>query len=102
MERLTKFNNGMIWFVDHDNNDINLEPYEMHSHHCRLAIQKLSEYENIGTPQECRDLFNYLNAIINIIKIEQQPTSCEYTKLKSFEMIENIIMDFQSKTKEDN
>ena len=41
MERLTKFNNGMIWFVDHDNNDINLEPCEMHSHHCRLAIQKL-------------------------------------------------------------
>lgn len=47
MERLTKFNNGMIWFVDHDNNDINLEPCEMHSHHCRLAIQKLSEYEDI-------------------------------------------------------
>lgn len=33
--------------------------------------------------------------IINIIKIEQQPTSCEHTKLKSFEMIEKIIADYQ-------
>lgn len=33
--------------------------------------------------------------IESIIKIEQQPTSCEHTKLKSFETIENIIVDYQ-------
>ena len=36
-----------------------------------------------------------IDKIENIIKIEQQPTSCEHTKLKSFEMIESIIADYQ-------
>ena len=36
-----------------------------------------------------------VDKIANIVKIEQQPTSCEYTKLKSFEMIEKIIADYQ-------
>ena len=36
-----------------------------------------------------------VDKIENIIKIEQQPTSCEHTKLKSFEMIENIIAEYQ-------
>jgi hypothetical protein len=36
-----------------------------------------------------------VDKIANIIKIEQQPTSCEYTKLKSFEMIEKIITEYQ-------
>lgn len=36
-----------------------------------------------------------VDKIVDIIKIEQQPTSCEYTKLKSFEMIEKIITDYQ-------
>lgn len=31
--------------------------------------------------------------IKEIIKIEQQSTSCEYTKLQSFRMIEEIISD---------
>ena len=33
--------------------------------------------------------------IKEIIKVEQQPTSCEYTKLQSFRMIEEIISDYQ-------
>lgn len=36
-----------------------------------------------------------VDKITNIIKIEQQPTSCEHTKLKSFEMIEKVIADYQ-------
>ena len=36
-----------------------------------------------------------IDKIVDIIKIEQQPTSCEHTKLKSFEMIEKIIADYQ-------
>lgn len=36
-----------------------------------------------------------VNKITDIIKTEQQPTSCEHTKLKSFEMIEKIIADYQ-------
>ena len=39
--------------------------------------------------------FEAIDKIANIIKIEQQPTSCEHTKLKSFEMIEKIITDYQ-------
>lgn len=48
MERLTKKSeSGMVWFVDHENNDMRLEPCEMDSHHSRLAIQKLAEYEDL-------------------------------------------------------
>ena len=36
-----------------------------------------------------------VDKIADIIIIEQQSTSCEYTKLKSFEMIEKIISDYQ-------
>lgn len=36
-----------------------------------------------------------VDKITEIIKIEQQATSCEHTKLYSFEMIEKIITDFQ-------
>lgn len=33
--------------------------------------------------------------IVQIINTEQQPTSCEHTKLKAFETIESIIVDYQ-------
>lgn len=47
MKRLTrKSDSGMVWFVDHENNNIELEPCEMNSHHNRLAIQKLAVYED--------------------------------------------------------
>ena len=36
-----------------------------------------------------------VNNIVDLIKIEQQPTSCEYTKLISFGMIEKVITDYQ-------
>lgn len=36
-----------------------------------------------------------MSKIAEIVKIEQQATSCEDTKLKSFEMIEKIIADYQ-------
>lgn len=48
MERLTeKSKSGMVWFIDRENNDTRLEPCEMDSHHSRLAIQKLAEYEDL-------------------------------------------------------
>jgi hypothetical protein len=48
IKRLTKKSNvsDMVWFVDHENNDILCEPCEMDPHHSRLAIQKLAEYED--------------------------------------------------------
>ena len=48
MDRLTYKSNesDMVWFVDHENNDMKLEPCEMSSHHSRLAIDKLSAYED--------------------------------------------------------
>lgn len=49
MERLTKRGikqEGMIWFVDHENNDMPLEPCEMYSSHNRVALEKLADYED--------------------------------------------------------
>lgn len=48
MERLTRKSQSsdMVWFVDHENSNMNLEPCEMNPHHNRLAIQKLAEYED--------------------------------------------------------
>lgn len=47
MSRLTHESpvTDMVWFIDHENNDAFLEPCEMDSHHSRLAIQKLAQYE---------------------------------------------------------
>jgi len=48
MERLTeKSERGVVWFIDHENNDIRLEPCEMDSHNNRLAIEKLAKYEDL-------------------------------------------------------
>ena len=55
MERLTRksSNTDMVWFVDHNNNDMDLEPCEMSYTHNRLAIRKLAEYEDTGlTPKK--------------------------------------------------
>lgn len=40
-----------------------------------------------------------MNRIADVIKIEQQPTSCEHTKIKSFELIERIVTDYQLASK---
>jgi hypothetical protein len=46
-ERLTrKSESGMTWFVDRENHDMELEPCEMSSHHNRVAIEKLADYED--------------------------------------------------------
>lgn len=36
-----------------------------------------------------------LGKVIQIVSLEQKPTSCEHTKLKAFEMIESVIADYQ-------
>ena len=49
MSRLTKRGikqEGMIWFVDHENNGISLEPCEMNPHHNRVTLEKLADYED--------------------------------------------------------
>lgn len=47
MEKIThKSESGMVWFIDEEGR--RLEPCEMDSHHCRLAIEKLAEYEELG------------------------------------------------------
>ena len=35
-----------------------------------------------------------LNKIVSIVNNEKQSTSCEHTKLKSFDMIDNIITEY--------
>jgi hypothetical protein len=55
MERLTRKSSStdMVWFVDHNNNDMDLEPCEMSYTHNKLAIQKLAAYEDLGfTPED--------------------------------------------------
>jgi hypothetical protein len=48
MNRLTRKSKirDMVWFVDHEKSNMDLEPCEMDPHHNRLAIQKLAEYED--------------------------------------------------------
>lgn len=49
MSRLTKRGikqEGMIWFVDHENNGMSLEPCEMNPHHNRVTLEKLADYED--------------------------------------------------------
>ena len=47
MDILTKKSetSDMVWFIDHDNTDMLLEPCEMSISHVRLVLQKLSDYE---------------------------------------------------------
>lgn len=49
MERLTRksLSTDMVWFVDHDNNNMDLEPCEMSYTHNKLAIKKLAYYEDL-------------------------------------------------------
>lgn len=59
MNRLTKKsqNSEMVWFIDHDNNDLNLEPCEMSYSDSGKAIRKLAAYEETGlTPQEIEQM----------------------------------------------
>lgn len=41
------------------------------------------------------EALSLIDKIGDVIKIEQQSTSCEYTKLKSFEIIEKLVKDYQ-------
>lgn len=48
MERLTERsdNSDMVWFKDHENGNMRLEPCEMTARHSRMAIEKLAAYED--------------------------------------------------------
>ena len=48
MERLTRKSQSseMVWFIDHDNNGLNLEPCEMSYSNNGKAIRKLAYYED--------------------------------------------------------
>lgn len=49
MDRLTRKSQstGMVWFIDHDNNGLNLEPCEMSYSQNGKAIRKLAYYEEM-------------------------------------------------------
>ena len=42
MERLTEKSDKMIWFKDQG---LKIEPCEMNTHHCRMILEKLADYE---------------------------------------------------------
>lgn len=59
MNRLTRKsqNSEMVWFIDHNHNDLNLEPCEMTSGDSGKAIRKLADYEDTDlTPQEIEQM----------------------------------------------
>lgn len=50
MERLTRVSKngtGMIWFIDHNNNNIDVEPCEMTTKDIRIALERLAYYEDL-------------------------------------------------------
>lgn len=49
MDRLTRKSQSseMVWFIDHENNDLNLEPCEMSYSQNGKAIRKLAYYEDL-------------------------------------------------------
>ena len=44
MERLKKKSDKMIWLKDQG---LKIEPCEMNSHHCRMILEKLADYEDL-------------------------------------------------------
>lgn len=44
MERLTQKSDKMIWLKDQG---LKIEPCEMNSHHCRMILEKLADYEGL-------------------------------------------------------
>lgn len=85
MNRLTKksADSGMVWFIDYENNGIVLEPCEMYSHHSRLAIQKLAEYEELGTVAECKNAMARIKpkkVVSEVTKVYKCP-NCESTDI---------------------
>ena len=44
MERLTEKSDKMIWFKDQG---LKIEPCEMNTHHCRMILEKLADYEDL-------------------------------------------------------
>lgn len=79
MDRLTHKSpeTDMVWFVDHESNDMLLEPCEMNSHHSRLAIQKLEKYESVEeqgllVKLPCKvGMRIWVNGILGVGKVEE-------------------------------
>lgn len=81
MERLTRKSQigDMVWFVDHENSNMDLEPCEMNPHHNRLAIQKLAAYEDaeeqgllLRLPCKVEDVVDKLFSHNEIISLWQE------------------------------
>ena len=61
---------------------------------CEIAEKMFDEVEYYRNA-DISNSVETIKKIVDVIKTEQKNTSCEDTKLKSFKMIENIIMDYQ-------
>lgn len=66
------------------------------------VMKNLAFLSGTRSHEDCENAINtsikaleLVDKITEIIKNEQQATSCEHTKLKSFELIEKIITDYQ-------
>lgn len=81
----------MVWFVDHENNEMELEPCEMDSHHSRLAIQKLAAYEDL---EEQGLLLKLLCKVGDTVFVDSKTIP---TKNMEFEEVEEVPLFFEAK-----
>ena len=96
MKRLTKKSeSGMVWFIDHENDDMRLEPCEMSSHHSRLAIEKLAAYEDAEEQGllirlHCKkgDTVYFIKAFFTIAKF---PIEAKVTSICGLDFDNNVI-----------
>ena len=61
-----------------------------------ICIARADAYQNAISIMNCMSdkEFEVLRKVIQIVNMEQKPTSCEVTKLRAYEMIESIIADY--------
>jgi len=61
----------------------------------KIYVEDLKRKSACNELETIIEVLEAMSKILDIIKIEQQPTTCEYTKLKSFAEIEKIVIGCQ-------
>lgn len=88
MERLTEKSDKMIWFKDQG---LKIEPCEMNSHHCRMILEKLVDYEEAEEqgllarlPCKVGDTVWVVTSPINVFDYDKYDGDAEYEVYESF------------------
>lgn len=98
MERLTQKSDKMIWFKDQG---LKIEPCEMKSHHCRMILEKLADYEDLEEQDllvrlPCKvgdDLYCIVNGEVKKLKVHSfgvsdfEITDIEFKYVDGFKIV---------------